>query len=81
MAATITAHHLLLNRNAMFDGGLRPHQAAPFFHGPDFYRLPRNRDSLTLEKQRCIVPEERRFGKETGVPLRAGGTSPWRLVK
>ncbi|NDY94162.1 dihydroorotase [Wenzhouxiangella limi] len=25
LAATITAHHLLLNRNAMFDGGLRPH--------------------------------------------------------
>ncbi len=25
VAATITVHHLLLNRNAMFDGGLRPH--------------------------------------------------------
>ncbi|MEK7840202.1 MAG: dihydroorotase, partial [Pseudomonadota bacterium] len=25
MAATITAHHLLLNRNAMFAGGIRPH--------------------------------------------------------
>jgi len=25
VAATITAHHLLINRNAMFDGGLRPH--------------------------------------------------------
>ncbi|MEE9382475.1 MAG: dihydroorotase [Nannocystaceae bacterium] len=25
IAATITAHHLLLNRNAMFDGGLLPH--------------------------------------------------------
>jgi dihydroorotase len=25
VAATITAHHLLLNRNAMFTGGLRPH--------------------------------------------------------
>lgn len=25
VAATITAHHLLLNRNAMFAGGLRPH--------------------------------------------------------
>jgi dihydroorotase len=24
-AATITAHHLLLNRNAMFQGGIRPH--------------------------------------------------------
>jgi dihydroorotase len=25
LAATITAHHLLLNRNAMFAGGLQPH--------------------------------------------------------
>ncbi|MFT7557235.1 MAG: dihydroorotase, partial [Planctomycetota bacterium] len=25
LAATITAHHLLINRNAMFDGGIRPH--------------------------------------------------------
>ncbi len=25
IAATITAHHLLLNRNAMFQGGMRPH--------------------------------------------------------
>ncbi len=25
VAATVTAHHLLLNRNALFDGGLRPH--------------------------------------------------------
>lgn len=25
MAATITAHHLLINRNAMFEGGMNPH--------------------------------------------------------
>jgi dihydroorotase len=25
VAATITPHHLMLNRNAMFDGGMRPH--------------------------------------------------------
>ena len=25
LAATITAHHLLINRNAMFQGGIRPH--------------------------------------------------------
>ena len=25
LAATITPHHLVLNRNALFDGGLRPH--------------------------------------------------------
>jgi len=26
VAATITAHHLLINRNALFEGGLRPHR-------------------------------------------------------
>ena len=25
IAATITAHHLIINRNAIFDGGIRPH--------------------------------------------------------
>ena len=25
VAATITAHHLVINRNALFEGGLRPH--------------------------------------------------------
>ncbi|HHQ41955.1 MAG TPA: dihydroorotase, partial [Chromatiales bacterium] len=25
VAATVTAHHLLMNRNALFEGGLRPH--------------------------------------------------------
>ena len=25
VAATVTPHHLIINRNAMFDGGLRPH--------------------------------------------------------
>jgi len=154
VAATITAHHLLLNRNAMFEGGLRPHhyclpllkreahrialvaaatsgnqkfflgtdsaphprhakesacgcagiysahaaielyaeiferagaldrfEAFASFHGPDFYRLPRNRDTLTLEKRSWMVPEELRFGKETVVPLRAGERIAWRLVK
>lgn len=154
LAATITAHHLLLNRNAMFDAGLQPHhyclpilkrevhrralvaaatggnpkfflgsdsaphsrqakemacgcagiysahaalefyaevfeeagalhrlEAFASFHGPDFYRLARNRDSITLEKRSWIVPETVRFGHETGIPLRAGGSVAWRLIE
>ena len=153
VAATITAHHLLLNRNALFAGGLRPHhyclpllkreehrralieaavsgnpkfflgtdsaphprrakesacgcagiytahaaielyaevfeqagaldrlEAFASFYGADFYRLPRNRDTLTLEQQPWRAPEEVRFGREAGVPLRAGGTVRWRLA-
>lgn len=43
LAATITAHHLDFNRNAMFDGGIRPH----------FYCLPvakREHHRLALRK-------------------------------
>jgi len=153
VAATITAHHLLLNRNAMFAGGMRPHhyclpvlkrethrlalveaatsghprfflgtdsaphprqakeaasgcagiytahaalelyaeafdqagalerlEAFASFHGPDFYRLPRNREQITLEARPWTVPEQVNFGAEPGVPLRAGGTIGWSLV-
>jgi dihydroorotase len=43
LAATITPHHLSINRNAMFDGGIRPH----------FYCLPiakRERHRLALRQ-------------------------------
>lgn len=43
VAATITAHHLLLNRNAMFEGGIRPHA----------YCLP----LLKREDDRCALIE------------------------
>ncbi|MGK2915200.1 MAG: hypothetical protein ACSLE5_12275 [Porticoccaceae bacterium] len=62
-------------------GALDKLEAFASFHGPDFYDLPRNRDTLTLEKRDSTVPGEVRFGKETGVPLRAGATVAWRLEK
>jgi dihydroorotase len=153
IAATITAHHLLYNRNAIFAGGIRPHyyclpvlkreehrrallqaatsgnpkfflgtDSAPHsradketpcghagiytahaaielyaeafeqagaldkleafagFHGADFYRLPRNRDSITLRKETWTVPGEIAFGAATLVPLRAGEPVGWRLA-
>jgi dihydroorotase len=43
LAATITAHHLIINRNALFQGGIRPH----------LYCLPiakRERHRLTLRR-------------------------------
>ena len=152
VAATITVHHLLHNRGAMFQGGLRPHyyclpvlkreehrlalvkaatggnpkfflgtDSAPHARrakeaacgcagiytahaalelyaevfeaagalmqldafashfGPDFYRLPRNRDSVTLVKESWTVPGEFSFGDDTLVPLRAGETVGWKL--
>ncbi|HXZ55329.1 MAG TPA: dihydroorotase [Burkholderiales bacterium] len=153
IAATITAHHLLYNRAALFAGGFRPHyyclpvlkreehraalmQAATggsprFFlgtdsapharadkeaacahagifsahaalelyaeafeqagaldrlegfasvHGPAFYRLPRNKGSITLRKEAWTVPGELGFGPATVVPLRAGESIGWRVA-
>ncbi len=152
IAATITAHHLLMNRNAMFQGGIRPHHyclpvlkrelhrqaliqaatsgnpkfflgtdSAPHakstketacgcagmytayaamelyaeafeqagaldklegfssFFGADFYRLPRNTTTITLNKQTWTVPATLEFAEETLVPLRAGETISWKL--
>ncbi|PTQ91513.1 dihydroorotase [Nitrosomonas nitrosa] len=153
IAATITAHHLLLNRNALFAGGIRPHHyclpvlkreihrlalieaatsgnpkfflgtdSAPHplsakestcgcagiytahaaielyaevfeqagaldklegfasFHGADFYHLPRNTDTLRLVKDSWTVPTQIKFGKESLVPLRAGGKVSWKIL-
>jgi dihydroorotase len=50
------------------------------FFGADFYRLPRNEDSITLEKSPWHVPEELPFPTSPLVPLRAGEEIGWRMV-
>ncbi|WP_394174452.1 dihydroorotase [Thalassotalea litorea] len=152
VAATITAHHLLFNRNHMLVGGIRPHyfclpvlkrnihqqalieaatsgsskfflgtDSAPHtkeakesacgcagsytahaaielyaevfeqenaldklegfasFHGPDFYKLPRHTDTITLVKASWSVPETMPFGDDTVVPIRAGEEIQWQV--
>lgn len=153
IAATITAHHLLYNRNAMFAGGIRPHyyclpilkrelhrealgaavasgnpkfflgtDSAPHaqqtkeaacgcagiytahaaielyaeafeqlgaldklegfasFYGADYYRLPRNTDTVTLRREDWQVPASAGFGEHRLVPLCAGETMKWKLA-
>jgi dihydroorotase len=153
VAATITAHHLLYNRNDMLVGGVRPHfyclpilkrnihqvelmeaatsgnpkfflgtdsapharaaketacgcagvytghaaielyaevferldaleklEAFAAHFGPDFYRLPRNRDTITLRKQDWEVPARLPLGDDTLVPLRAGEAITWQVA-
>jgi dihydroorotase len=153
MAATITAHHLLYNRNAIFIGGVRPHyyclpvlkrethrlalvaaatsgsnkfflgtdsaphpahlkehasgcagcytahaaiemyaeafdnanaldrlEAFASFNGADFYGLPRNSGTITLEKSSWTPPESFPFGEAELKPLRSGEVLPWRLA-
>jgi dihydroorotase len=152
VAATITAHHLLLNRNAMFAGGLRPHTYClpvlkreqhretliaaatggnkKFFlgtdsaphpreskesacgcagiysahaalelytqvfeeagaldrlegfasqYGADFYGLPRNSGTLTLQQTDWQVPDAYPLGNSGLVPLFAGETLHWKV--
>jgi dihydroorotase len=151
--ATITAHHLLYNRNAIFTGGIRPHfyclpvlkremhrqalvqaavsgnarfflgtDSAPHpahlkehasgcagcytaytamelyaqafdavgaldklegfasFFGADFYGLPRNAGTITLERSAWTVPESFAFADAALKPLCAGETLSWRMV-
>jgi len=152
-AATITAHHLLFNRNAIFSGGIRPHyyclpvlkreihrqalvaaatsgdshfflgtdsaphaaqlkehasgcagcytahaalelyaqafdaagaldrlEAFASFHGPDFYRLPRNTGTVTLERRPWQVPQGYPLGDAVLKPLQGGELLPWKLL-
>ncbi|MET4693735.1 dihydroorotase [Endozoicomonas lisbonensis] len=154
VGATITAHHLLFNRNDMLVGGIRPHyfclpilkrnihqqalleaatsgnpkfflgtdsaphvqgakeaacgcagcytapaalemyaeafemmnaldklEAFASHYGPDFYGLPRNTGTVTLAKEEWQLPESIAYGDSQVVPLRAGETLTWRLVR
>ena len=55
-------------------------QAFACERGPDFYRLPRNRERITLVRESWTVPNELPFGDASLVPMRAGEVRPWRLV-
>ena len=49
--------------------------------GPDFYRLPHNKDSITLRKESWEVPASYPFGEEKLVPFRAGEQVQWKLQR
>ncbi|HEX4024490.1 MAG TPA: dihydroorotase [Steroidobacteraceae bacterium] len=48
--------------------------------GPDFYRLPRNQEHITLVKEAWTPPAAYPFGDGELVPLRAGEPIAWRLA-
>jgi dihydroorotase len=56
-------------------------QAFASFHGADFYGLPRNPDRITLQRQPWTVPDQLKFGDAHIVPLGAGETLYWKLVR
>ena len=50
------------------------------FFGADFYGLPRNTDTITLEKKNWTVPDSYPLGKGKIVPLHAGGNEIWKMI-
>jgi dihydroorotase len=81
-AGCYTAHAALELYAEAFEaaGALDRLEAFASFHGPDFYGLPRNRDTVTLAAEEWNVPDEYEIGDETLVPLNAGATMRWRVV-
>jgi dihydroorotase len=55
-------------------------EAFAAFNGADFYGLPRNRGTVTLEKRPWTVPAELKLGDGVVVPLAAGETLAWRVT-
>ncbi len=49
-------------------------------HGPDFYGLPRNTDTITLSRSPWTLPEHYAFGDRRIVPFLAGETIAWTLT-
>ena len=47
--------------------------------GPDFYRLPRNKDSISLTRESWQVPAQLPLGNQALTPLRGGETIAWRV--
>ena len=50
-------------------------------HGAAFYDVPRNRDTVTLDRAAWTVPEQYAVNGETLVPLCAGETLRWRVAE
>ena len=62
-------------------GALDRLEAFASFHGPDFYRLPRNPDRIALERTPWIVPDDYPLAGSTCRPMRAGESVAWSVVK
>jgi dihydroorotase len=45
--------------------------------GPDFYRLPRNTKSVTLNEESWKIPEQYDFTDKVLIPFKAGENLPW----
>jgi dihydroorotase len=55
-------------------------EAFASFYGPDFYKLPRNTEKITLTKTSWRIPDELSFPESGLVPLRAGEELTWKMA-
>jgi len=55
-------------------------EAFASFNGPDFYGLPRNEKTITLNKEDWKIPDEYPLGTDKLVPFLAGQTLNWKLT-
>ncbi len=62
-------------------GILHKLEAFASHHGPDFYGLPRNTQHITLRKQAWVLDKELVFGEHHIVPLKAGDTLHWKVLR
>ncbi|MEJ2452577.1 MAG: dihydroorotase [Candidatus Thiodiazotropha sp.] len=81
-AGCYSAHAAIEFYAAVFEqaGALDKLEGFASFHGADFYGLPRNRDTITLEKKAWTIPSSYPFGEDKVVPLAADETLAWRIV-
>ncbi len=81
-AGIYSAHAAIELYAEVFDaaGALERLEGFASHHGPDFYGLPRNNGTLTLERRPWTVPASYPFGDDTVVPLRAEETLAWSIT-
>ncbi|MCL6416286.1 dihydroorotase [Aestuariirhabdus sp. Z084] len=81
-AGCYSAHAALELYAEVFEelGVLDKLEAFASFNGPDFYRLPRHTDQITLRRQPWTIPETQQLGEQVLVPLRAGETLQWQVI-
>jgi dihydroorotase len=55
-------------------------EAFASFNGADFYGLPRNTGTITLQRQDWMTPDSFSFGEAELKPLCSGEVLPWRVL-
>lgn len=81
-AGCYTALHAMELYAQAFDqaGALDKLEQFASCNGPDFYKLPRNTDTITLLREDWTIPAELPLGNATVVPLNGGETMSWKFA-